>query len=111
MYPVGIFLFMAVIDMFLTWYGVVEKGTDYYKDLAAMIIATVMTVYLALASVSGTVQLTSTTYLNDAGLMWFGFIIATAQAYITLMEYIEAREERAQEKRDRLLNPDMRGPI
>lgn len=111
MYPVGVFLFIAVIDMFLTWYGVVEKGADYYKDIAALVIATFLTAYLAIVSVSGTVMLTSTTYLNDAGLMWIGFIVAATQAYITLMEYLEAREERETEKRERLLNPEMRGPI
>lgn len=107
MYPVGVFLFIAVIDMFMTWYGVVEKGADYYKDIAALIIATFMTVYLSLASVSGTVMLTSVTYLNDPGLMWMGFIIAAAQGYFTLMEYLEAREDREKEKRDRLIG----GPL
>lgn len=111
MYTAGIFLFLAVVDMFLTWYGVVEKGSDYYKDLVSLVIATLITVYLSLASVSGTVILTTSMSLNDMGLMWLGFLIAAAQVYITLMEYLEAREERANEKRDRLLSPDMRGPI
>ena len=104
MYPVGVFLFLAVIDMFMTWYGVVEKGADYYKDLIALGIAAFMTVYLSLACVSGTVMLTDTTQLNDAGLMWLGFIIAIAQGIILLLEYIEAREDREAQKQERLIS-------
>jgi arginine exporter protein ArgO len=104
MYPVGVFLFVAVIDMFLTWYGVVENGADYYKDLIAVSIATFLSVYLAVASVSGTVLLTSApSYLQDAGLMWLGIIVATAQGYITVMAIMEAVEDYRDQKREKLM--------
>jgi len=104
MYPVGIFLFIAVIDMFLTWYGVVENGADYYKDLVAVSIATFLSVYLAVASVSGTVLLTSEpSYLLDNGLMWIGILIATAQGYITVMAIMEAIQDYREQQHARLI--------
>lgn len=104
MYPVGIFLFIAVIDMFLTWYGVVENGADYYKDLIAVSIATFLSVYLAIASVSGTVLLTSLpSYLQDDGLMWIGILVAAAQGYITLMAIMEAIQDYRDQKREKLI--------
>ena len=103
MYPSGIFLFIAVIDMFMTWYGVVEKGADYYKDLIALGVATFLTVYLSLASVSGTVMITTSSFMQDDGLMWIGFIIATAQGLFTLMEILEAVQDYRTQKRERLL--------
>jgi arginine exporter protein ArgO len=103
MYPVGVFLFIAVIDMFLTWYGVVENGADYYKDIIAMSIATFLSVYLAVASVSGTVLLTSSpTYLQDNGLMWIGILVAVAQGYITVMAIMEAVQDYREQRHARL---------
>lgn len=104
MYPVGIFLFVAVIDMFLTWYGVVEKGADYYKDIIALSFATFITLYLALASVSGTVLLTSApTYLQDNGLMWLGILVAFAQGVITLFEIMEAVQDYREQQHAKLV--------
>lgn len=104
MYSVGIFLFVAVIDIFMTWYGVVEKGADYYKDLVALFIATFLSLYLAICSVSGTVMLTDApTYLQDDGLMWIGILIAMAQAVFLLVEIVEAVQDYKEQKRTRLL--------
>jgi hypothetical protein len=104
MYSIGIFLFIAVIDVLFTNYALSEKGADYYKDLIALGIATFLTVYLALAASSGTVMLTATTYLMDAGLMWIGFIIATAQGFILLLEVIETVQDYYAQKMQRLIS-------
>jgi arginine exporter protein ArgO len=104
MYSVGVFLFIAVIDVFMTWYGVVEKGSDYYKDLIALFLATFLSLYLAICSVSGTVLLTSApTYLQDDGLMWIGILIAVAQGFVLLLEIVEAVQDYKEQKKSRLL--------
>lgn len=93
MYSLGLYLFLAFIDINLTWYAMFEKGADYYKDLMALGLATFITVYLAVAAASGTVLLSSTTQLEDAGLMWIGIIIAVAQGFILVLEIIETIQD------------------
>jgi hypothetical protein len=105
MYSVGIFLFIAVIDIFMTWYAVVEKGADYYKDLVALFIASFLSMYLAICTVSGTVMMTSApTFLDDAGLMWIGIIVAAAQGVFLLVEIVEAVQDYREQKKERLIS-------
>jgi hypothetical protein len=104
MYSLALYLFLALIDINLTWYAVFEKGSDYYKDLIALGIATFISVYMAVAASSGTVMLSSTTYLSDAGLMWIGIIIAVAQGFILLLEIIETIQDYYAQKVQRLIS-------
>lgn len=60
MYTIEVFLAILAIDGILTLYAVVAKGSDYYKDIAAIIFAGFLSCYLALVCVSGTVV-----YYND----------------------------------------------
>ena len=59
MYSLGIYLCIAFIDIVLTIYAVMKKNSDYYKDLIALGAATFITLYLAIAAVSGTVILSA----------------------------------------------------
>ena len=60
MYTIEVFLAILAIDGILTLYAVLAKGSDYYKDIAAIIFAGFLSCYLALVCVSGTVV-----YYND----------------------------------------------
>lgn len=55
MYTIEVFLAILAIDGILTLYAVMAKGSDYYKDIAAIIFAGFLSCYLALVCVSGTV--------------------------------------------------------
>lgn len=107
MYSENIFLFVAVIDILLTFYAVSSKKSDYYKDLIALGLATFLSVYLAQAAASGVVILngpTTQSYLMDAGLMWIGYLIAVCQGFILLLEGIETVQDYyAQKKMARLI--------
>src|SRR5512138_1485503 len=99
MYTTDIYLFIGVVDILLTIYAVLAKGTDYYKELIALFIAGILSVYLGVAATTGTVILSdSNGYLNDAGLMWVGIIIAATQGFFLLMEFLEERQARKEEK-------------
>ena len=63
MYTIEVFLAILAIDGILTLYAVLAKGSDYYKDIAAIIFAGFLSCYLALVCVSGTVV-----YYNDSPL-------------------------------------------
>jgi hypothetical protein len=123
MYSLGIFLFIAFIDVALTLYAILKKGADYYKDLIALAAATFITVYLAIAAVSGTVILSSShvqtiatvgdtstvvyapaTVIQDDGLMWIGIIIAVIQGIFLLLEIVETVEDYYAQKAESLIS-------
>ena len=103
MYSLGLYIMLAIIDINLTWFAVADKGSEYWKDLVAWMIATLLTAVMAQAAVSGTVILSDGTYLNDPGLMWLGYLIATCQGIYFLVELIEAAQVYKDEKRKRLI--------
>ena len=104
MFPVGVYLFLAFIDINLMWYAMFEKGADYYKDLMALAIATTMTFYMAVAAVSGSVQLSTSTVMHDPALMWIGIIIGVAQAFILVIEIIETVQDYYAQRMQRLIS-------
>lgn len=103
MFPVGVYLFLAFIDINLMWYAMFEKGADYYKDLMALGIATLITVYMSVAATSGTVMLSSTEVMHDPALMWIGIIIAVAQGFIFCIEVLETIVDYYANKHPRLI--------
>ena len=123
MYSLGIYLCIAFIDIVLTIYAVMKKNSDYYKDLIALGAATFITLYLAIAAVSGTVILsashvqtiatigdTSTvvyappTVIQDDGLMWIGIIVAVIQGLFLLFEIVETVEDYYAQKAENLIS-------
>ena len=124
MYPLGVYLFIGVIDAAVTIYSISSKGTQYYKDLIALGIATFLTVYLAIAAVSGTVIIsdghaitsfddglgnTTTAYttpvvMQDDGLMWIGIIVAAIQGLFLLFEIVETVEDYYAQKAENLIS-------
>jgi hypothetical protein len=101
MYPIEIYLMIAVIDGGLSLFSLLEKGMGDYQDLfgisnivniVALIIADFLSVYLALVSVSGTATLNGIP-MQDGGLMWIWMIIAVVQGVFILLELMEAYVE------------------
>jgi len=105
MYPLELFILVAVVDIIITVYAIVMRGPNYFKVMGAWILATFITVYLALSIISGSAFIYSSTTLQtsvvqDDGLMWILIIIAVAQALLGLMEIIESYEEYQMNKSD-----------
>ena len=101
MYPIDIYLMFVAIDGLLCIFSVFAKGSDYYKDIAALAFATFLSVYLGLVSVSGTATDMLGIPIQDDGLMWLWYIIAVIQGVFLLMELVEAYEEHIAGKQDR----------
>lgn len=101
MYPVDIYLVIIAIDGLLSIFAVFAKGSDYYKDIAALAFASFLSVYLAMASVSGTAMGSDGTPIMDDGLMWLFIIIATIQGIFLLLELVEAYEEHVAGKNEK----------
>jgi hypothetical protein len=100
-----------------------KKNSDYYKDLIALGAATFITLYLAIAAVSGTVILSSShvqtiatvgdtstvvyapaTVIQDDGLMWIGVIIAVIQGLFLMFEIVETVEDYYAQKAESLIS-------
>ena len=100
MYPIELFVFMAAVDIGLTVFAVTNKNTDYYKDLIALGLATFITVFLSQSIISGSVFVYSgdssgitMSYIQDAGLMWIGYLLAGCQGFILLLEGVETVQD------------------
>jgi glucan phosphoethanolaminetransferase (alkaline phosphatase superfamily) len=137
MYPVWIYLMIIVIDGALTFLSLVKVGAGSYRDMlgfsnitsiVVLGLATFLSVYLALASVSGTTYAyassnnftyainttgnttnvtmvgnpgVATSPIMDDGLMWIWYLIAVIQAIFVLLEILEAYAEHLAGKEER----------
>jgi hypothetical protein len=101
MFPIEIYIAILVIDGLLTLYGVIFTGTEYWKNIVSLALATFFTVYIALISISGTVTYYDGSLIQDDGLMWIFFIIAAIQGIYTLIESAESYELYILKKEDK----------
>ena len=112
MYPLEIYIVMIVINIALFLYMIYDLKNLKYGNIISGGLASFIAMYLALVSVSGTIEVgtrvamfnttdanyTTITYLapdlmQDDGLMWFWIIIAVIQTIITVYLTLEAHDE------------------
>jgi hypothetical protein len=107
MYPLDIYEIMAMVDVVVFLYAFIDINQKFYGNIIALGVSSLLSYYIAIASISGTVVVnyasTTTTggidMLQDSGLMWFWLLFAIIQTMFTLYlsydAYIEYSNDKA----------------
>ena len=108
MYPIEVYGLLVIIDFIIFIYSYIDINQRVYGNIVTLGIASLLSFYLAIASVSGTVVVnyaSSTVtgvqdYLQDGGIMWFFILLGVIQigftlyfAYDAYIEYVEGRKQ------------------
>lgn len=106
MYPLDVYEILAMVDVVVFLYAFIDINQRYYGNIIALGVSALLSFYLAITSISGTVVVnyasTTTTggidNLQDPGLMWFWILIAIIQTVFTIYLVYDAYIEYADEK-------------